>query len=442
MMVRVASGHFAGNVNLGGIAEAFAFVPCMGTEAFFIFRNAFLIFNFGRRKRRQAFHPPLSRQDSRPHLPPKSKRMENDVMKKNTLKKLMALGCAAALSLSLIGCSGGSDSANDTSAETTEETTDTAGTEASDTAGTDAAAGETAEYTIAIVKQMDHASLDEIANAVAAELDAIAAENGVTINYEIYSGQNDQTTLKQIGDQAVADGVDAIIPVATLAAQVMTVCAEDTQTPVVYAAISDPEAAEMTGIDYVTGTSDALNTELILDMMLAANPDVQNVGLLYSLSETNSTKPIADAKAYLEEKSIAYTEQTANTNDEVIAAASALIADNVDAIFTPTDNVIMAAELAIYEDLAAAGIPHYTGADSFVRNGAFATCGVNYTNLGTETADLAYTAITEGMDGLEDYYLSEGGIITVNTETAEALGIDYSVFSDLGEVVEVQTTEE
>ena len=38
----------------------------------------------------------------------------------------------------------------------------------------------------------------------------------------------------------------------------------------------------------------------------------------------------------------------------------------------------MAAELAIYEDLAAAGIPHYTGADSFVRNGAFAACGVNY----------------------------------------------------------------
>ena len=46
------------------------------------------------------------------------------------------------------------------------------------------------------------------------------------------------------------------------------------------------------------------------------------------------------------------------------------------------------------------------------------------------------------MEGLEDYYLSEGGIITVNTETAETLGIDYSVFSDMGEIVEVQTTEE
>ena len=295
---------------------------------------------------------------------------------------------------------------------------------------------------IAVVKQMDHASLDEIANAITAELDKIAADKGVKIEYEVYSGQGEQTTLKQIGDQAIADKVDAIIPIATTAAQIMTSCAEDSKTPVIFAAISDPETAELTGIDYVTGTSDALNTEFIIDMMLAQNPDITKVGLLYSLSEDNSITPIADAKAILDSKGIAYSEQTAATTDEVIAAASALIAEGVDAIFTPTDNTIMAAELAIYEDLANAGIPHYTGADSFVRNGAFVTCGVNYTDLGTRTADLAYEAITEGMSGLEDYYLMDGGIITVNTETAAALGIDYSVFKDMGEIVEVTTTED
>ena len=297
-------------------------------------------------------------------------------------------------------------------------------------------------YKVAIIKQMDHASLDEIANAVAARLDAIAAEKGVKIRYEITSGQGDQTTLKQLGDQAVASGADAIIPIATTAAQIAALCAEDSKTPVVYAAVSDPVGAELTGIDYVTGTSDALNTRFIIDMMLAQNPNTAKVGLLYSLSEPNSAAPIAEAKAYLEGKGIAYVEQTANTNDEVIAAASALIADGVDAIFTPTDNIIMAAELAIYEDLAAAGIPHYAGADSFVRNGAFATCGVNYTELGAYTADLAYRAITEGMDALEDFYLMEGGIITVNTETAAAMGADCSAFAAMGTVVEVTTTEE
>ncbi len=348
-------------------------------------------------------------------------------MKKLNLKKILSLASAAALTLSLAACGG-----------TPAETKPAAG----DPTTAPTSAPEGATYKVAVIKQLDHASLDEIANAIGARLDAIAAENGVTIEYEITSGQGDQTILKQLSDQAIADGVNAIIPIATTAAQVATLSAEDSQTPVVYAAISDPAAANLTGIDYVTGTSDALNTAFILDMMLAQNPDTAKVGLLYSLSEPNSATPIADAKAYLDGKGIAYTEQTANTNDEVIAAAAALIAEGVDAIFTPTDNVIMAAELAIYEDLAAAGIPHYTGADSFVRNGAFTTCGVNYTDLGARTADLAYEAITAGMDGMEDYYLMDGGIITVNTETAATLGADYSMFSDMGEVVEVTTTKD
>ena len=342
------------------------------------------------------------------------------------LNRALSLSTAAALALSLTACSGG-----------TSGTADTPTANASASTG-----GSGGTYTVAVIKQMDHASLDEIADAIAARLDEIAAENGVTIQYEVTSGQGDQTVLRQLADQAIADGVDAIIPIATTAAQVAAVSAEESQTPVVFAAISYPETAELTGIDYVTGTSDALDTDLILDMMLAQNPDLQSVGLLYSLSEPNSEVPIADAKAYLDEKGIAYTEATANTNDEVIAAASSLIADGVDAVFTPTDNIIMAAELAIYEDFINAGIPHYTGADSFVRNGAFATCGVNYTDLGAQTADLAYRAMTEGMDSLEDYYQVAGGLITVNSETAEALGIDTSVFESLGEVAAVTTTEE
>lgn len=358
-------------------------------------------------------------------------------------KKAVSVLLTAAMTAALIAGCGSSTETAEAPAETSEaEESAEEPAEASEAEAETEESAEEAVYNVAVVKQMDHASLDEIANAICAELDTIAEENGVTINYEVYSGQGDQSVLTQIGTQVISEGVDAIIPIATLAAQVMATCAEETQTPVVFAAISDPEGAEMTGIDYVTGTSDALNTEFIMDMMLAQNPDVQKVGLLYSLSEDNSTAPIAEAKEYLDGKGIEYVEKTANTNDEVITAASALIAEDVDAIFTPTDNVIMAAELAIYENLAEAGIPHYTGADSFVRNGAFTTCGVNYTDLGYETADLAYSAITDGLDGLEDYYLMDGGIITVNTETAAALGIDYSVFSDMGEVVEVVTTED
>ena len=316
-------------------------------------------------------------------------------MKNNMMHKLLTLALAGVMTLSLAACGSKTDNGGSDAQQESEN-------------------GKT--YKVAVIKQLDHASLDEIANAITAELDKLAAGNGVTIEYEVTSGQNDPTILKQLSDQAIADNVDAIVPIATNAAQITALSAEDSKTPVVYAAISDPAAANLTGIDYVTGTSDALNTEFIMDMMFAQNPNVAKVGLLYSLSEPNSAQPITDAKAYLDAKGIAYVEQTANTNDEVVAAASALIADGVDAVFTPTDNVIMAAELAIAEDFAKNGIPHYTGADSFVRNGAYATCGVNYTDLGTKTADLAYSAITEGMGSMEDYYLMDGGIITVNTD--------------------------
>ena len=344
-------------------------------------------------------------------------------MKNNMMHKLLTLALAGVMTLSLAACGSKTDNGGSDAQQESEN-------------------GKT--YKVAVIKQLDHASLDEIANAITAELDKLAVGNGVTIEYEVTSGQNDPTILKQLSDQAIADNVDAIVPIATSAAQIAALSAEDSKTPVVYAAISDPAAANLTGIDYVTGSSDALNTEFIMDMMFAQNPNVAKVGLLYSLSEPNSAQPITDAKAYLDAKGIAYVEQTANTNDEVVAAASALIADGVDTVFTPTDNVIMAAELAIAEDFAKNGIPHYTGADSFVRNGAYATCGVNYTDLGTKTADLAYSAITEGMGSMEDYYLMDGGIITVNTDTAAMIGkqAEYSCFDSMGTVVEVTTTKD
>ena len=332
-----------------------------------------------------------------------------------TTLKFVAVLSAAAMMTSLAACGSTADTTSTAASSSAAVSTESTAAEAT----TDAKS-----YKIAVVQQLDHASLDEIRTAVEAELDAKAAEKGITIEYKDFNGQNDATTLNQIGTQVVSDGYDAIIPIATLAAQCMATAAESTKTPVIYAAISDPAAADLTDIDYVTGTSDALNTQSIMDMMFAVQPDIQTVGLLYSNSEANSTTPIAEAKAYL---------------DEIMTAASSMVGQ-VDAVFTPTDNVVMAAAAAVSETLTKGGIPFYTGADSFVTAGAFATCGVNYTELGTYTADMALDILETGT--VPEYHVMDGGIITVNTETADALGIDYSAFNDLaGQVVEVTTAE-
>ena len=346
------------------------------------------------------------------------------------MKKFVAVLSAAAMMTSLAACGA--------TADTTSASSSASESSSSSTATAEATSGD--GYKIAIVQQMDHASLDQIRTAIEAELDAKAAEKGITIEYKDFNGQNDATTLNQIGTQVVSDGYDAVIPIATLAAQCMATACESTKTPVIYAAISDPAAADLTDIDYVTGTSDALNTKSILDMMLAVQPDVKTVALLYSNSEANSQTPIAEAKEYLDSKGISYIEKTGNTNDEILTAAASMVGQ-VDAVFTPTDNVVMAAAAAVSETLTEGGIPFYTGADSFVTAGAFATCGVNYTDLGTYTADMALDVLETGT--VPEYHVMDGGIITVNTETAQALGIDYSPFKDLaGQVVEVTTSAE
>ena len=348
------------------------------------------------------------------------------------MKKVISLVLSVMMMLTMFaGCKASGTA--ETAAPTAAPTSSTAAETSADTTPA------VQEFNVAIVQQLDHASLDEIRTAIVAQLQALAEEKGVKVNIQEFNGQNDATVLNQIGAQVVGDGVDLIIPIATLAAQCMVTAADGTDIPIVYAAISDPEAAGLTGLSNVTGTSDALNTAFILDMMLAANPDIKTVGLLYSNSEANSTTPIAEAKAYLKEKQIDFVEKTGNTSGEIVEAAASMVG-RVDAVFTPTDNVVMAAEVTVAETLNEAGIPHYTGADSFVAAGAFATCGVNYTELGTYTADMAMDILLGG--AVPEFHVMDGGIITVNTETAAILGIDYSVFSSMANtVVEVKTGE-
>ena len=348
------------------------------------------------------------------------------------MKKVISLVLSVMMMLTMFAGCRASGTA-ETAAPTAAPTSSTAAETSADTTPA------VQEFNVAIVQQLDHASLDEIRTAIVAQLQTLAEEKGVKVNIQEFNGQNDATVLNQIGAQVVGDGVDLIIPIATVAAQCMVTAADGTDIPIVYAAISDPEAAGLTGLSNVTGTSDALNTAFILDMMLAANTDIKTVGLLYSNSEANSTTPIAEAKAYLQEKQIDFVEKTGNTSGEIVEAAASMVG-RVDAVFTPTDNVVMAAEVTVAETLNEAGIPHYTGADSFVAAGAFATCGVNYTELGTYTASMAMDILLGG--AVPEFHVMDGGIITVNTETAATLGIDYSAFASMANtVVEVKTGE-
>ena len=294
------------------------------------------------------------------------------------------------------------------------------------------AAAEKTEFKIGICNFVKDASLDQIVENIKAQFDLIAEEKGVTFQILEDNCMADAAVMEQIIADFLTEEVDLMIGVATPVAMRMQTMTEGSNVPVIFSAVSDPVAAglvetlEAPGAN-ITGTSDFLNTNALLDLVFAANPDADKIGLLYDLGQDASTTPIADAKAYLDARGIAYVDATGTTTAEIQMAVESLIAAGVDAVFTPTDNTIMTAELAIYETLADAGIPHYCGADSFALNGAFVGYGVDYANLGRETANMAAQVLLEGADPASLAVMTfDNGTCTVNTEICEALGLDYA----------------
>ncbi len=286
-------------------------------------------------------------------------------------------------------------------------------------------------YKVGICNYVDDASLNQIVTNILAQLDAIGKDKAVAFAVQSDNCNADDAVLNQIISNFIAINVDLMVGVATPVAMAMQGATEDNQIPVVFSAVSDPVAAELVASieapgANITGTSDYLDTNAVMNLIFAADPDADSIGFLYDLGQDSSTTAIAHAKEYLDGKGIAYKDYNGHTGDEIMLAVQSLIADGVDAVFTPSDNSIMTAELAIYEDLIDAGIPHYTGADSFALNGAFLGFGVDYANLGVETANMVAGILVDGNDPATTPVMTfDNGTATVNTETCAALGLDY-----------------
>lgn len=331
-------------------------------------------------------------------------------MKKNMTKKTLALVCALCMAIALCAC--GAQDAAPAAQETPSEAV-------------------SENYKIGICNYVDDASLNQIVDNIRRTIEETEAERGVSIEVLYDNCNADATVMEQIISNFIAEDVDLMVAVATPVAMRMQALTEDNKIPVVFAAVSDPvgtgvvESLEAPGAN-VTGTSDYLDTNAIMNLIFALKPETETVGLLYDVGQDSSAAPIAAAKEYLEARNIKVIEHTGSTADEVMLAAQAMAADKVDAVFTPTDNSIMKAELAIYETLAEAGIPHFTGADSFALNGAFLGYGVDYANLGVETAKMIDAILLDGADPAATAVKTfDNGTATVNTEICEQLGYDY-----------------
>ena len=289
-------------------------------------------------------------------------------------------------------------------------------------------------YKVGICNYVDDASLNQIVDNIKNELKSLS--EGKNYSFEIIenNANADSTVMEQIIANFIAEDVDLMIGVATPVAMKMQAMTEDNGIPVVFAAVSDPvacgvvESIENPGAN-ITGTSDYLDTNAIMNLIFAIDPNADSVCLLYDVGQDSSTTAILAAKDYLQDKGIKIEEYTGTNTPEIMSVIPNI---KSDIVFTPSDNTVMTAELSIYEDLAAMGIKHYAGADSFALNGAFLGYGVDYANLGKVTGDMVQDILINGKD-VSTYSVKtfDNGIATVNTEICTQLGLDFDFIKDI-----------
>lgn len=243
---------------------------------------------------------------------------------------------------------------------------------------------------IGVVQIVQHASLNDVRDSFAERMKELGYTDE-NCEIEFQDAQNESSNANSIVQSFKGDKKDIIIAIATSAAQAAANVSDE--IPVVFSAITDPVFAGLVdSLDNpggnMTGTSDALQIGQILDFALELTPGIQKLGYIYNSGEPNSVSVLEEVKAYCEGKGIEVVEKAITNTSEVQQAAQVLVTQ-VDAVFTPNDNTITVAMDALANAAIQAKVPVYVGADSMVESGGFATIGIDYTDLGKVTADMA-----------------------------------------------------
>ena len=287
--------------------------------------------------------------------------------------------------------------------------------------------GKVETKTVGIVQIVEHPSLNTIRESMIDELAALGYADGEAITIDYQCAQNDQSNLKTICQKFANHNYDLIVAIATPSAQ--AAAGETSTIPIIFSACTDPVGSGLVdSLDKpgknISGTSDAVSAEQIMELAVRITPGIKKIGALYNSSETNSVSVIDDLKAYAARSGLSVIEATVTNSSEVQQAVQSLVS-KVDAIFSPIDNTVASAMPVVTEVTRKAQIPIYVGADSMVKEGGLATYGVNYVTLGRETAKMAAAVLGGKKAGELPVKTITDFEVYLNLETAEAIGVSF-----------------
>ena len=284
----------------------------------------------------------------------------------------------------------------------------------------------TSQIKVGVLQLIEHNALDSAYKGFVDGLKEAGYEDGKNIIIDYQNAQGEQANCITIGQKFINDKSDLILAIATPAAQAIANMTKD--IPILITAVTDPADSKLVADNNapggnVTGTSDLTPVEAQIELLKEIIPNVKTIGLLYCSSEQNSVFQINIAKKKLDAMGIKYIDIAISNLNEIQQVIQNIIG-KVEAIYTPTDNMIANGMATVALMTEPAKLPVICGEGGMTMLGGTATYGINYYELGKLTSTQA-VSILKGDKKTSEMpieYLQKFDLV-VNTNMIESIGL-------------------
>lgn len=290
------------------------------------------------------------------------------------------------------------------------------------------------QVTIGIIKYVTAPALDSAQEGIIEALANAGYKDGEKINIIKYAPEGDSTSLTQSCENAVKE-CDLIFAIATPAAAEVKAKVNKTglDVPVLFTAVTDPvstgivDSLEKVGCN-ISGTSDLNPVGEQLALISYLSEDAKKVGFLYTASEDNSIVQLNLLKEKAKELNLEVVTKAITNLNELKSATEALVAEDVDVIYLPTDNLVNSAAKTVFDITNKHAIPTICAEDGYVSNGGTVTLSINYKNLGILTGEMAVKILKGEVNDASELPVGklEEFELKINEEVASKYGIYIS----------------
>jgi putative ABC transport system substrate-binding protein len=279
--------------------------------------------------------------------------------------------------------------------------------------------------TVGVLQFVSHPDLDSIYKGIQKGLADEGFKKDKNLKFIFKNAQADQSKLKTMSEEILGNNPDAVVGIATPSAQALA--NQTKKVPIVLGAISDPVSAglvknEKKAGGNITGVSDRppVNAQILLAKKLF--PEVKKVGILYSSAEDSAKSQVADAKKAAEKEGLSVQEYAVPSTNEINQIVNEMV-NEVDFIYIPNDNTIASAMPTVVKIADAKKVPIIPVTKKMVKEGGFATSGLDQFELGVQTGRMSAQILKGKNPATMPIYTFKEGKTVININKAHKWGV-------------------